>query len=84
MNKELKKAPKVGKNLKHERMQKNMSLDMLSQSSGVSKAMLSQIETNKVNPTLVTLWKISQALSVDIGQIIGVSTFKPDFFILNY
>jgi len=47
-----------------------MTLGHLSARSGVSKAMLSQIETEKVNPTVVTLWKIAVGLNVDIDVLL--------------
>ena len=47
-----------------------MTLGHLSARSGVSKAMLSQIETDKVNPTVVTLWKIAVGLNVDIDVLL--------------
>lgn len=45
-------------------------MDMLSEKSGVSKAMLSQIESEKVNPTIATVWKIAQGLDVDISSLL--------------
>jgi len=63
--------PRVGKNLQRIRKEKGYTLDVLAQASGVSKAMLSQIESDKVNPTVATVWKISQGLGVDIGVLLG-------------
>lgn len=80
MNEEPLKVPPVGANLKHERTQRHLSLGALAELSGISKAMLSQIESGRVNPTLVTLWKASQALGVDIGLLIGGSAKKPERF----
>ena len=62
--------PEIGVNLKKERVRQKMSLDKLSSLSGVSKAMLSQIETGKVNPTIVTVWKIVQAFKVDFNVLL--------------
>lgn len=63
--------PRVGKNMQKIRKEKGFTLDVLAQASGVSKAMLSQIESDKVNPTVATVWKISQGLGVDIGVLLG-------------
>src|SRR5262245_60733754 len=48
-----------------------MSLDDLAQSSGVSRAALSQIETCKSNPTVGVLWKIAVGLGVPFAELIG-------------
>ncbi len=68
---ELHKPPSVGKNILHLRKEKNLSMDELSKQSSVSKSMLSQIEQEKTNPTVMTVWKISRALGVTIEKIIG-------------
>jgi len=47
-----------------------MTLDVLSEKSGVSKAMLSQIESQKVNPTVATVWKISRGLGVELDSLL--------------
>ena len=54
--------PKIGAKLQLLRLAENLTLDELSEKSGVSTAILSQIERNKSNPTLSTLWKITQTL----------------------
>lgn len=60
----------IGRNIQEIRRKLNMTLGHLSARSGVSKAMLSQIETDKVNPTVVTLWKIANGLNVDIDVLL--------------
>lgn len=62
--------PAIGANLHRERKRRQLSLDELSEASQVSKAMLSQIETGKVNPTVAVLWKITQALGVDFDALL--------------
>jgi len=62
--------PAIGVNVRKERQSRKLSLDDLARSSSVSKAMLSQIESGKVNPTVMTLWKIAQALEVDFNVLI--------------
>lgn len=63
--------PRVGHNLQKIRKEKGLTLDVLAQASGVSKAMLSQIEGDKVNPTVATVWKIARGLGVEIGSLLG-------------
>ncbi len=72
MNKEpeMPEIPAVGENLRKERRRQQLSLDALAAASGVSKAMLSQIESGKVNPTIATMWKISHALQVEFETLI--------------
>ncbi|MDD3954585.1 MAG: XRE family transcriptional regulator [Lentisphaeria bacterium] len=62
--------PAIGANLHRERKRQQLSLDELSETSQVSKAMLSQIETGKVNPTVAVLWKIIQALGIDFEVLL--------------
>ncbi|MBR7104522.1 MAG: helix-turn-helix transcriptional regulator [Lentisphaeria bacterium] len=72
--------PPVGKNLKKERLARHLSLGALSEASGISKAMLSQIESGRVNPTLVTLWKAAHALGVELAVLIDGKNKKPEHF----
>lgn len=70
--------PELGKTILALRRQKKMSLDELARRSHVSKAMLSQIEQGKANPTVATVWKISQGLSMTLNDLLTGSTeFKP-------
>ena len=63
------KPPPIGSNIMTERKKHGMSLEDLAEKSGVSKSMLSQIEQEKTNPTVITVWKISRALGVDVQQL---------------
>ena len=62
--------PAVGANVRKERQNRKLSLEALAARSRVSKAMLSQIESGKVNPTIMTVWKIAQALKVDFNVLL--------------
>jgi transcriptional regulator with XRE-family HTH domain len=64
---------RVADNLRQRRKARGMSLDELAQASGVSRAALSQIETQKSNPTLGILWKIAVGLGVPFADLIGES-----------
>ena len=61
----------VGQNLREARRKQGYSLDALAQVSGVSRAMLGQIETGKSVPTITIIWKVAQALGVPVAQIIS-------------
>ncbi len=65
--------PDIGQTIKELRTSKNLTLDQLATQSGLSKSMLSQIERNKTNPTVGTLWSLTQALGVDIADLLGSS-----------
>lgn len=60
----------LGKRLKSVRVAKKLTLDRLSDVAGVSKAMLSQIERDKVNPTVAVMLKIAGAMNVSIGDLL--------------
>jgi transcriptional regulator with XRE-family HTH domain len=63
-------APVVGQNLRRLRMRRGLSLEKLSQRSGVSRAMLGQIELGQSAPTINLLWKIARALDVTFATLI--------------
>lgn len=62
--------PVIGRNIMNYRKLKNMSLEELSKRSGVSKSMLSQIEQEKTNPTVITVWKIARALDITVEDLL--------------
>lgn len=57
-------------NLKQFRKERNLSLEKLSQLTGVSRAMLNQIEKGISNPTISTLWKISNGLHIPLSTLL--------------
>jgi transcriptional regulator with XRE-family HTH domain len=63
--------PSVADAIKRLRRQSGLSLDELAQRCGVSRSMLSQIERDTTNPTVATLWRITQALGVSIDEVLG-------------
>lgn len=63
-------TPHVGANLRHIRVTRGLSLDRLAHASGVSRAMLSQIELGQSTPTINLLWKIARALNVPFSALI--------------
>ncbi len=63
-------TPVVGANLRRLRGQRSLSLERLSQLSGVSRAMLGQVELGQSAPTINVLWKISSALGVPFSALI--------------
>ena len=67
-------TPVVGGNLRRIRNHRGLSLERLSKLSGVSRAMLGQIELGQSAPTINVLWKISSALAVPFSALITART----------
>jgi len=61
----------LGDNIRQHRMKKGLSLHTLSQRSGVSPSMLSQIERGVKNPTVQVACRIAEALNVTLSQLLG-------------
>ena len=60
----------LGRNLRRLRIRQGHSLERLAKLSGVSRAMLSQIETGRSAPSISLLWKIATALGVPIATLL--------------
>jgi transcriptional regulator with XRE-family HTH domain len=57
----------IAKHLKSLRKNKGLSLDATAKATGVSKAMLGQIEREESSPTISTLWKIASGLETSFS-----------------
>lgn len=60
----------IGENLKRIRQERGISLEKTAELTGVSKAMLGQIERGDSNPTVTTLWKIANGLRMSFSSLI--------------
>lgn len=60
----------VGRNLRRLRTSRGHSLERLAKQSGVSRAMLGQVETGKSVPTIALLWKVANALHVPFANLL--------------
>ncbi|MFN0220022.1 MAG: helix-turn-helix domain-containing protein [Hyphomicrobium sp.] len=67
----------IGKNLREARKLSGYSLETLAQKSGVSRAMLGQIETAKSVPTVTVIWRIAEALEISTSSLISRTTSEP-------
>jgi len=63
-------AALIGPNLRRLRSPRGLSLERLAKLSGVSRAMLGQIELGHSMPTIRVLWKIARALEVPISTFL--------------
>lgn len=66
--------PKLGPVIRSQRKASHLTLEELATRSRVSKSMLSQIERGEANPTFAVLWGITQALKVDLSELIARSS----------
>lgn len=67
----------LGKTIQRLRKAYNLSLSELAEQSGVAKSIISQIERNETNPTLATIWRLSQALDVSIERVLATANDDP-------
>ncbi|OQR56537.1 helix-turn-helix domain-containing protein [Bacillus sp. CDB3] len=61
----------LAKNIKAIREKEKLSLEKVSQLTGVSKTMIGQIERGDSSPTLTTIWKIANGLKVSFTSLIN-------------
>ncbi|SDW65875.1 helix-turn-helix domain-containing protein [Paenibacillus sp. CF384] len=61
---------KLGRNLKMIRQTRGLSLDKVAELTGVSKAMLGQIERGETSPTISIIWKIANGLRLSFTTLI--------------
>ena len=61
-------------NLRDIRTAAGLSLSKAAEATGVSKAMLGQIERGESSPTIATLWKIAKGFHLPLTALIGQAT----------
>ena len=66
----------VGINIKRLREEKKITLRELSKKLKVSASFLSQVETGKASPSLVSLKDIANALQTTVGDLMGENQIK--------
>ncbi len=66
----------VGHNIKRLRHRRNLSMEALAKLSGVSRAMLGQIELGRSVPTINVVWKVARAFDVPFSTLIANDTVK--------
>ena len=62
--------PRLGEMVRDARKAHRLTLEQVSERSGVSKSMLSQVERGTVNPTFSVVWNIMQALGLDMADLV--------------
>lgn len=64
-------GPPIAGQLKDLRAARRWSLDQMALATGVSKAMLGQIERGESSPTVATLWKIAKGLDCPLSTFLS-------------
>jgi len=64
----------IANHLKALRKEKGWSLDTTAKATGVSKAMLGQIERSESSPTISTLWKIASGMETSFSAFLANET----------
>lgn len=73
----------VGVNIKRLREGKNITLRELARKLNISASFLSQIETGKASPSLVTLKNIADSLQATVGSLIGEDQPQDDNIVVR-
>lgn len=68
----------VGKNIRKYRKQKDYSVPMLSNITGIDTSILYRYEQDKVKPKTNNLNKIAKALGVSVTQLTEIETGNPN------
>lgn len=76
-------TPIVGANLRRLRVKRGLSLERMAKASGVSRAMLGQIELGHSTPTINVVWKIARALDVSFATLITVQAATSTAIVLR-
>ncbi|MBV1882437.1 MAG: helix-turn-helix domain-containing protein [Pseudomonadales bacterium] len=63
-------ADHIATSLRIQRKHLGWSLDKTAKETGVSKAMLGQIERGESNPTVTTLWRIATGINVSLSSLL--------------
>lgn len=67
----------IAENLRHARQSSGLSLRDLADRSGVSKALLSQLERSLANPTIEVLAAVAAPLGLDVPELLRTPLFEP-------
>src|SRR6476661_10119841 len=59
----------IGERLRAERQRKGMTVREIARQVGVSPSLISQIERDKVNPSVSTLWGLVTVLGLTMGDL---------------
>ena len=72
----------IGSRLRRRRKEKGLSIATLAERSGVSTGLISQIERDMVSPTVVSIFRIAQALDTNISYFFSAPE-EPSYTLLH-
>ena len=61
----------IARSIKAHREARGLSLSALARDTGLSKTILSKLETGDGNPSLETLWRLARAFDIPLGTLLG-------------
>ena len=61
----------IASNIRLERLRKKYTQDLLSEKAGITQKYLNLIENKKVNPSIVIVVKICNALGIDLNTLMN-------------
>lgn len=76
-------AGRLGQRIKDHRAARGWSLDLLAQTSGVSRSMLSQIERGQANPTVGVAFRIARAFAMSVGELLETPDATPNITVVR-
>jgi transcriptional regulator with XRE-family HTH domain len=68
---------RIGERLRAERQRKGMTVREIARRIGVSPSLISQIERDKVNPSVATLWALVTVLGLHMGDLFANADAPP-------
>ena len=74
------KTEEITLKLREVRAASGLSLSKVAEMTGVSKAMLGQIERGESSPTIATLWKIAKGFQLPLSGLIDTALGDPSVF----
>jgi transcriptional regulator with XRE-family HTH domain len=67
-------SPTIGPRLRHIRLEKGFTVEMLAAAAGLNKGFLSRLERGAKRPSVATVLRLAAALDVPVGQLFGEQT----------
>ncbi len=74
---ELPEPSRIGERLRAERQRTGLTVREVARRIGVSPSLISQIERDKVNPSVSTLWSLVTVLGLQMGDLFSTAAVGP-------
>lgn len=73
----------ISNTIKRNRFERGLTLEETANLTGVSKAMLGQIERGESTPTISTLWKISTGMKISFSELLSTESEERNLININ-